>query len=141
MNSQRKRALWDVRVAAFFTKPTIPASHAAAQTNCAPTTHRVSVSVATGAASVRRRSPCAFSVGASISRWRWCWRGWWREQFPRCAFWQAACARFMPPLAIGALPASLLERFGGALAEPMMRLLVFLSPITVCRPITLQEAR
>ena len=69
------------------------------------------------------------------------WRGWWRDQFPLCAFWQVACARFMPPLAIGALPASLVERFGGALAEPMMRLLVFLSPITVGPAITLQEAR
>jgi hypothetical protein len=69
------------------------------------------------------------------------WRDWWRDQFPLCAFWQATCARFMPPLAIGALPASLLERFGGATGEPMMRLLVFLTPITVGPAITLQEAR
>ena len=59
------------------------------------------------------------------------WRGWWREQFPLTPLWQAACARFMPPVATDRLPASLLERFAGEAQAVLMRLLVFLSPITV----------
>jgi hypothetical protein len=59
------------------------------------------------------------------------WRTWWVEQLPATPFWRAACARFMPPVAIERLPASLLERFGGEAAGAMTRYLMFLSPITV----------
>jgi hypothetical protein len=38
----------------------------------------------------------------------------------------------MPPLDTESFPASLLERFAGDAAEALLRLLVFLSPITVC---------
>jgi hypothetical protein len=68
------------------------------------------------------------------------WRHWWREGFPQTPLWQVACARFMPPVAIGQCPSSLLERFAGNAEEALMRLLVFLSPLTV-RPINLREER
>lgn len=54
--------------------------------------------------------------------------------------WQALCARFMPPVVADRLPASLLERFTGEAAETVLRLLVFLAPITV-RPAALREGR
>ncbi|WP_287696228.1 hypothetical protein [Accumulibacter sp.] len=68
------------------------------------------------------------------------WRHWWQSQFPQTSLWQAACARFMPPVVSDLFPASLLERFLGSAAEALMRLLVFLSPLTV-RPIDLSEGR
>jgi len=69
------------------------------------------------------------------------WRSWWALHFPLTQLWQAAYARFMPPVATIDLPASLIERFAGVAEESLMRLLVFLTPITVVRPITLQEGR
>ncbi len=72
------------------------------------------------------------------------WRQWWRQQFPLTPLWQANCARFMPPVASDLFPAGLLERFAGTadalMRLPLMRLLVFLSPITI-RPIPLREGR
>ena len=68
------------------------------------------------------------------------WRLWWGEQFLLTPLWQATCARFMPPLVTEHFPASLLERFTGDAAEALMRLLVFLSPITVIT-VTLPEGR
>lgn len=59
------------------------------------------------------------------------WRVWWREQLPRTALWQAHGARFLPPVAIERLPASLLERFAGEGAAQLLRLLIFLTPLTV----------
>lgn len=69
------------------------------------------------------------------------WRQWWRETFPTTSFWQATCARFMPPVVTDALPASLMARFGECTAEPLTRLLDFLTPITVTSLFTLQKAR
>ena len=68
------------------------------------------------------------------------WRHWWQAQFPLTPLWRAACARFMPPVATEQCPASLLERFAGTAEDALMRLLVFLSPITV-RPLPLSEGR
>ena len=51
------------------------------------------------------------------------------------------CARFMPPLDVGSLPAALLARFAGVGVEPMRRLLMFLAPLTGAAPITLREGR
>lgn len=68
------------------------------------------------------------------------WRQWWRQQFPLTPLWQAQCARFMPPPDTAMLPASLLERYAGEAAESLLRLLVFLSPISV-RPFELNEGR
>jgi hypothetical protein len=46
----------------------------------------------------------------------------------------------MPPVLADRLPASLLERFTGEAAETVLRLLVFLAPITV-QPAALREGR
>jgi hypothetical protein len=67
------------------------------------------------------------------------WRSWWAAQFPLTPLWQAACARFMPPVDLSRLPGSLIERFAVSAAESLMRLLVFLSPLTVMHPVTLNE--
>ena len=67
------------------------------------------------------------------------WRQWWIEQFPLTPLWQAACARFMPPIDLSQLPNSLIERFTGLADESLKRLLIFLSPLTVGRPVTLNE--
>jgi len=69
------------------------------------------------------------------------WRHWWLQLFPITPQWQAACARFMPPVQTLSLPTSLIERFYGAAAEVAMRLLAFLSPLSVRPVITPQEAR
>jgi hypothetical protein len=73
------------------------------------------------------------------------WRAWWHEEFPQTALWRAACARFMPPVSEGQLPGELIERFTGPAHEALMRLLVWLSPVTVGRrqpaPITVHEGR
>ena len=66
------------------------------------------------------------------------WRHWWQGEFPQTALWQAACARFMPPVATERCPVSLLERFAGNAEARLMRLLVFMSPLTVT-PINLRE--
>jgi hypothetical protein len=66
------------------------------------------------------------------------WRHWWRDEFPQTPFWQVACTRFMPPIATEHVPASLLERFAGDAEGALLRLLVFLSPLTV-RVITFHE--
>jgi len=59
------------------------------------------------------------------------WQNWWTEVFPATPLWQAGCARFMPSVPVADLPDSLIERFVGEVAESMMRLLVFLTPLTV----------
>ena len=68
------------------------------------------------------------------------WRSWWIEQFPLTSLWQVGCARFMPPVATDDFPAGLLDRFTGAAQESLMRLLIFLTPLTV-GPIKLMEGR
>ena len=67
------------------------------------------------------------------------WRRWWVEQFPATPLWRTACARFMPPIDLSMLPVSLIERFAGVAEEPMRRILVFLSPLTVRYPAILNE--
>ena len=59
------------------------------------------------------------------------WRHWWIQLFSLTPLWQATCARFMPPVQTTNLPASLTERFDGGAAEVAMRLLAFLSPLSV----------
>ena len=72
------------------------------------------------------------------------WREWWCEQFPLTPLWRAACARFMPPVPEAQLPGELIARFAGPAPEAVMRLLVWLSPVTVgrgqCAAIKLNEA-
>lgn len=59
------------------------------------------------------------------------WQAWWTEQFPLTPLWRATCARFMPPPDVLGFPGTLLERFMGSPADCLMRLLVFLSPVTL----------
>ncbi|HUG21432.1 hypothetical protein [Piscinibacter sp.] len=59
------------------------------------------------------------------------WQAWWTEQFPLTPLWRAACARFMPCADVLGFPGTLLERFAGSPAHSLMRLLVFLSPVTL----------
>ena len=68
------------------------------------------------------------------------WRRWWQEQFPLTPLWRGACARFMPPLMGVEMPTSLLARFTGTPAQSLMRMLLFLSPLTGC-VITLGKGR
>ena len=44
------------------------------------------------------------------------WRQWLQERLPVSAFWQAASARFLPPVAAAPMPGELLERFVGTAA-------------------------
>ena len=58
------------------------------------------------------------------------WRIWWRSSFTEGTFAQLAKASFMPPVDIASLPASLLDRFAGTVAERLIALLRFLTPLT-----------
>ncbi len=58
------------------------------------------------------------------------WRGWWRTTFVASPFWRVAAAAFMPPVDQARLPASLLKRFSGGVAERLIALLRLLLPIT-----------
>ena len=58
------------------------------------------------------------------------WRAWWRATFTDSPFAPVAMAAVVPPLAIAALPASLLERFTGDLEQRLLSLLRFLGPLT-----------
>lgn len=78
----------------------------------------------------RRMAELRRAVGVSrqtLARWR----AWWREVFPLTPFWQEASALLSPPASVEELPASLVARFAdGAMAEDVVRLLMFIRPIT-----------
>lgn len=59
------------------------------------------------------------------------WRQWWLQRFATTTLWSQACARFMPPVHIAELPTSLIGRFMGTSPVAMVRLLSFLSPLSV----------
>lgn len=60
------------------------------------------------------------------------WRTWWRETFPTMPFWQSMCERFMPPVPIGQLPQSLLERFEtSAMTDRLTQALRFIAPLSI----------
>lgn len=59
------------------------------------------------------------------------WRAWWLENFVASPFWKSARAFFMPRLDKSILPLSLVEVFGAKQRDGMVRLLEFISPITV----------
>jgi hypothetical protein len=61
------------------------------------------------------------------------WQAWWIEQFPLTPLWRATCARFMPPVPQAQLPGELIARFAGPAHEALMRLLIWLSPVSVGR--------
>jgi hypothetical protein len=58
------------------------------------------------------------------------WRKWWCEGVVATPFWRAACAAFMPAVEHAKLPASLLERFAGALQDRLISLLRLIAPLT-----------
>ena len=59
------------------------------------------------------------------------WRAWWRATFVASAFWRGVKGRFMPPVAVDRLPASLLERFAAADERTrVLQTLAFLAPLT-----------
>jgi hypothetical protein len=58
------------------------------------------------------------------------WRAWWRDSFTASPFWQIARAAFMPPIDPDQLPAALIARFAGDIADQLVALLRFLGPIT-----------
>ena len=58
------------------------------------------------------------------------WREWWLENVVQSGFWKGARARFMPRLDEAILPLALVEAFGAKRRDGMVKLLMFLSPIT-----------
>jgi len=58
------------------------------------------------------------------------WRQWWLETFVQSGFWKGERGRFMPGLDEKTTPLSLVEAFG-ANREGLVKLMEFLSPITV----------
>ncbi len=59
------------------------------------------------------------------------WRTWWRTTFVVTPFWRAVQGRFIPPVNLDGMPATLLERFRGADERSrLLRLLRFVCPLT-----------
>ena len=58
------------------------------------------------------------------------WRVWWLATFTEGPFALVAKATFMPPVDTAGLPASLLDRFAGDLADRLTALLRFVAPLT-----------
>lgn len=107
---------------------------------------RVYLAVAVVIASVQRAGSSARAAQLSLAlsvpvRTLERWQGWWQAQFPLTALWRGASGRFIPPVASERLPASVLERFAGTPAQSMRHFLMFLTPLTIACPITIQEGR
>ena len=89
----------------------------------------VAVILARGAArasEIRRRTTIP---ARTVARWQ----AWWQTDFPRSRLYRAESARFMPPLSVAGLPATLVERFAGAkdgMLGALRRTLAFLAPLT-----------
>jgi hypothetical protein len=65
------------------------------------------------------------------------WKVFWQEHFPQTPFWKLARARLVPTFEITVFPRSLLKAFLRTEdpSEGWCRLLRFLSPITINRPL------
>ena len=61
---------------------------------------------------------------------RCCGRRWWRFLFTETPFWRIARAAFMPLVDEDGIPATLIERFAGNVADRLIALLRFLGPMT-----------
>lgn len=59
------------------------------------------------------------------------WRAWWMESFVESGFWKVERGRFAPRLEEGRMPLCLVEAFKARGWEGWLKLLRFLSPITV----------
>jgi hypothetical protein len=92
----------------------------------------VLVTAMTGGITATRAARLREWLGVSVRTLKR-WRTWWRETFVASPFWRGAQGRFMPPVAIEALPASLLERFAGDERTRLLHALVFLAPLTTRR--------
>lgn len=55
------------------------------------------------------------------------WQRWWKEEFPRTDVWRAGRGLLASPVAVNALPCSLLERFAGTASERVSALLGLLA--------------
>jgi hypothetical protein len=55
------------------------------------------------------------------------WRHWWHRTFAASPWWRAMRGRFVPPVSASTLPRSLLARFTGPGAAPLVALLQFLA--------------
>jgi len=59
------------------------------------------------------------------------WRTWWQVGFPLTSFWHSVRERFMPPVEIGLLPPSLLERFDASeMTDRLSQALRFIAPLS-----------
>ena len=59
------------------------------------------------------------------------WRRWWHEVFAQSRGWRVERGGFVPPIAVGRLPDSLLGRLTGErLSDRVSRLLVLICPVT-----------
>jgi hypothetical protein len=68
------------------------------------------------------------------------WQVWWKETFPRLAFWRSERARFVPPLDERAMPSPLVTAFAAdSSVERLLLLLRFLSPITTRRRVRIHD--
>jgi hypothetical protein len=92
----------------------------------------VLVTAMTGGITAARAARLREWLGVSVRTLKR-WRVWWREAFIASPFWRGAQGRFMPPVVIEALPASLLERFAGDERTRLLHALVFLTPLTTRR--------
>ena len=103
----------------------------------------LALAVVLGSARLAGQNPAAARLCATLAvpvRTLQRWRQWWGQAFALTPLWQANGARFMPPVTSAVFPAGLLERFAGSAEQALMRLLVFLSPLTV-GPVTVSEGR
>lgn len=58
------------------------------------------------------------------------WRRWWLEFFVKTPFWKAERGRFIPAIKEALMPYCLVESFHAKGREGMIKLMVFLAPIT-----------
>ena len=84
--------------------------------------------VAQGLATARKVKQATGIAARTVARWR----RWWQTGFVQSRLFEAERGRFMPPLVIAELPASLVERFQvlAADAAALVRTLGFCSPLT-----------
>ncbi len=87
----------------------------------------VVASVMALAAASARAAERATGVAARTTRR---WLRWWRGPFTTSAPFVELSARLVPSLSRSALPTSILDRFGGAPAARVSKLLIWLAPIT-----------
>jgi hypothetical protein len=59
------------------------------------------------------------------------WRQWWGSRFVQGRFWRAAKGRFRRPIVEEHMPLGLVEAFGAWQREGLLKLMKFLSPITM----------